>query len=418
MRVSLPVVLAVLFALVPALSWAQQAATRTELIQLLRKDKQARLWPERTSGIVKMVNNFMARGFLEGVESGKGTNGPQFVLGGMRSGNGTTFGLGYRRVDLWGERLSFRGTARGTVRKAYMFDVELGFPRLKTERADLMLYAKYENSPLMDFYGNGPDSNRANRSSYRLEDTGIDLSGRYRVWKDLYLGATGGVYLSNTGRGQRSGFPSTDEKFNPEDVPGLADQASFLRAGGFLQYDWRDNPRGPRRGGNYYARHLRYWDQTLGRHTFNRLEWGIEQYIPYFNESRVIALRVGSVMTWARDGQTVPFYLQATLGGNEYLRGFDRYRFYDQNSFLVSAEHRWHIFSGGYAAMFFETGKVSDKASQVNIHNLEYSGGIGFRFTIRNTVIMRIDTAVSREGLRFMWTFSDMWAKGAGWTGR
>ncbi|MCP5117270.1 MAG: BamA/TamA family outer membrane protein, partial [bacterium] len=273
-------------------------------------------------------------------------NGPQFVLGGMRSGNGTSVGAGYRRVDLWNERISFRATARGTIKKSYMFDLDVEFPRLTTDRAEVRLYSKHENSPMMDYYGQGPESNRANRSSYRLEDTGVDLSGRYRLWRDFYVGGAGGIYGANTGPGRRSGFPSTDERFEPDEVPGLNEQTSFLRAGAQLQYDWRDNPKGPTRGGNYYARHLRYWDRDLGKHTFHRLESVIEQYLPYWNRKRVIALRLATVMTWAREDQTVPFYMQATLGGNKFLRGFGRFRFHGANSILFTAEHRWHVFSG------------------------------------------------------------------------
>jgi outer membrane protein assembly factor BamA len=327
----------------------------------------------------------------------------------MRSGNGTSLGLGYRRIDLWNERLAFRATGRGTPRLAYMFDLEVESPRLNSDRAELKLYTKYENSPRMDYYGPGPDSAESNRSSFRLEDLGLDLEGRIRVWGKFYIGAAGGVYAANTGKGQRSGFPSTEEIFSPAQTPGLFEQSRFLRGGGFLQYDWRDNPGGPRSGGHYYARHLRYWDQQLGLHSFNRLEIGAEQYIPYWNSTRVIALQSRAVGAWTNDGQTVPFYLQPTLGGNDLLRGFERYRFYDQSSFHAAVEHRWYLFSNMHAAVFFEGGKVARKVSQLNFHDLEYAGGIGFRFTLQDTVVMRIDNALSREGYRFMWTFSNLW---------
>jgi outer membrane protein assembly factor BamA len=392
-----------------ALASAQQATSRTEQMEQIRADKLARLWPEHTPGLVKRLNNFAERGLLEGARSGKGANGPQIVLGGMRSGNGTTFGLGYRRIDLWNERLAFRATARGTPRLAYMFDLQVESPRLNRDRVDLKLYTKYENSPRMDYYGPGPDSAKSNRSSYRLEDVGSDLEGRIRVWRKFYAGAAGGLYVANTGKGERPDFPSTDEIFRPSQTPGLSQQSRFLRGGGFVEYDWRDNPGGPRSGGHYYARHLRYSDQQLGLHSFNRLEIGAEQYIPYWNRTRVIAFQSRAIGAWARDGQTVPFYLQPTLGGNEFLRGFERYRFYDQSSFQAAVEHRWYVFSNMHAALFFEGGKVAPKVSQLNFHKLEYSGGIGFRFTIQDTVIMRIDNAVSREGYRFMWTFSNMW---------
>ena len=296
-----------------------QIASRTDEILARRTDKQARLWPERTSGIVKRANAYFERGFLESADMKKGANGLQFVLGGMRSGNGTTFGLGYRRIDLFDERLAFRATVRGTPQQAYMFDLELESPRLRYRRGDFRLYIKHENSPKMDYYGAGPNSQESGRTSYRLEDTGIDGSGRYRLWSHLYLGGSGGIYLPNVGRGQRDEVPSTDEAYRPAQVPGLDNQPKFFRAGGMMQYDYRDLATGPRSGGNYYAKHTRYWDRELGRYSFQMLDTAIEQYVPYWNKTRVVALRLGSVMTWAGDGQAVPFYLQPTLGGNEFL---------------------------------------------------------------------------------------------------
>jgi len=68
---------------------------------------------------------------------------------GSRSCN--TFGVGYRRVDLWNEKVAFRVTARGTPRGAYMFDAEVDFSRLTPlRRGELGVYAKYENSPQME----------------------------------------------------------------------------------------------------------------------------------------------------------------------------------------------------------------------------------------------------------------------------
>jgi outer membrane protein assembly factor BamA len=320
-----------------------------------------------------------------------------------------TFGLGYRRVDLWGERLGFRATVRGTILEAYMFDTEVNFPRFNTRRVDVRAYAKYENSPQMDYYGPGQDSDQANRTSYRLEDASLDFKGRYRAWKGLWLGGTGGLYAPNTGPGKRSGFPSTEEKFTPIQTPGLDAQPDFLRAGFTVQYDYRDLPTGPRQGGNYYVHFKRYWDQDLGRHTFNQWDTVVEQYIPYWNKTRVVAVRLAMVAAQASEGQTVPFYLEPTLGGNDFLRGFERYRFYDQSSLLLTAEHRWHIFSGGHAAIFAEAGKVAPAATQLNLARAKYAGGIGFRFTLRDAVIMRLDNAISNEGYRFMWTFSNMW---------
>jgi hypothetical protein len=78
-----------------------QFKTRTEEIEDARREKRARLWPERESPLVEEVNKLVERGLLEGAESGKGSNGAQLVLGGMRSGQGMSVGVGYRRSDIW-----------------------------------------------------------------------------------------------------------------------------------------------------------------------------------------------------------------------------------------------------------------------------------------------------------------------------
>ena len=181
-----------------------QITSRTDQILARRTDKQARLWPERTSGIVKRANGYFERGFLESADMKKGANGLQFVLGGMRSGNGTTFGLGYRRIDLFNERLAFRTTVRGTPQQAYMFDLDLESPRLRHRRGDFRFYIKHENSPKMDYYGAGPNSQKSGRTSYRLEDTGVDGSGRYRLWSHLYLGGSGGIEAEGMARAGRA----------------------------------------------------------------------------------------------------------------------------------------------------------------------------------------------------------------------
>jgi len=80
-------------------------STRAEEIEQARRDKQARLWPERESPLVRRANELTERGFKEGIDDGRSASGFQFVLGGMRSGLGLSAGLGWRQTDLWQERL-------------------------------------------------------------------------------------------------------------------------------------------------------------------------------------------------------------------------------------------------------------------------------------------------------------------------
>lgn len=184
----LPFVLASL--LPSAIGVAQQPRTRTEEIELRRRDKQARLWPEHESPLVEQVNKLVERGLYEGLESGKGANGAQIVLGGTRSGQGFAAGVGYRRSDLWHDRFAMRGTARMTPLLAYVLDFELDFQSLRKDWFFLDFYTKYETSPQMDFYGQGGDSLEESRTSYLFEDFSTDFRLGFNFTDYLRAGFT------------------------------------------------------------------------------------------------------------------------------------------------------------------------------------------------------------------------------------
>lgn len=384
--------------------------TRAEAIELQRREKIARLWPERDSPIAALVNGLVERGLLDGVAEGRGGgNGVQLVLGGMRSGQGVSLGVGYRRSDLFRERLGIRGTVRGTPELAWMADVQVYFPQLQTNRGFLDIYMRYEDSPQMDYYGEGPSSALEDRSSYRLEDYLGWLRGGWEFYPSLRVGGSAGGYHARTASGERSGVPSIEERFDPATVPGLFVPGEFYHTGAFVQFDWRDNPSGPRFGGNYKLEWTKYWDLTeADQFNFWQIEGIVDQYWPFANRTRVVALHLQGNYTFTQDGQDVPFYLQPTLGGNDDLRGYERYRFYANNSFYFNLEHRWHSFSGMDVALFVDSGKTANDARLLYQEDLHWNGGIGFRFKLRETVIMRIDQAYGNEGYRFMWTFSNV----------
>ena len=163
------VLLALLLLFTDLLLSQGQIQTRKQQLEILRRDKVARLWPERQSQIVDLVNKYTEQGLLD--DPSQGSNGFQpVVLGGMRSDNGFTYGVGYRRSDLFRDRLGFRVTARATAAKSTLFDFSVDSPKLNSGRAFIDFYAKYENSPTMSYYGQGQDSlERSSISKKRLK---------------------------------------------------------------------------------------------------------------------------------------------------------------------------------------------------------------------------------------------------------
>ena len=387
-------------------------STRAEEIAQARRDQQARLWPERESPMVAHANALAERGFREGIEDGRGASGPQFVLGGLRSGQGMAAGIGWRQTDFWQERLGFRTTARASWDRGYMLDARLDFHPLTTSRSFANVYAKFEDSPRMDYFGRGPSSQEENRSRFLLRDFALDFQAGVALTRGLRVGATGGGVYVQTGPG-RGSVPPTEEVFTPEEAPGIGTgSVKYDRWGAFVAVDTRDSRTGPRGGGFYGARLRQYFDRTDGTFTFPQAEFEVQQYLPYFNRTRVVALRAAAVLSWNSADHQVPVYFMPSVGGNDSLRGFARDRFRDNHSLILSAEHRWYVFRGLDMAIFADAGEVVPRKGDFDLSKLEAGWGIGFRSRIRDTVIMQTDFAFSREGFQLLWTFRDVFRVG------
>lgn len=388
---------------------ADAQSTRTEEIDQARRDKQARLWPEQESPLVRQANGILERGLQEGIEDGYGSNGPQLILGGMRSGHGMALGGGYRKSDIWQERFGFRTTARFTIQDAYMADARLDFHTLTGERGFVNLYMKWESSPQMDFYGLGPHSRTEDRSSFLLEDFAADFQAGVVLSNNLRIGATGGGVFVKAGVGRRTGVPPTVDLFPGDLAPGLGvGGIEFDRWGGFIAFDTRDHPSGTRSGGLVGLRFRQYFDRTLDTYDFRQAEFEFQRFMPYFNRTRVIAFRAAATLSFNSDDNQVPVFFMPTVGGNNNLRSFSRFRYYDNHMVFMSVEHRWYVFRGLDMTAFVDAGKVIPRKADLDFSELEVSWGLGFRMRLRDAVIMRTDFAVGRDGFRMIWTFSDI----------
>ena len=76
----------------------------------------------------------------------------------------------------------------------------------------------------------------------------------------------------------------------------------------------------------------------------------------------------------------------------------------ESNTMHMARSRRLHALVTVLAA----TSPAAALAASLAVPGLEWSAGIGFRFKVMDAVVTRIDFAGSREGFRFMWTFSDI----------
>jgi len=403
----LPSLLALLLAVMWGLPYAAaQADSRAAQIETARQEKAKNLQPDEPSKPEQFLRAFTERKMLERVSAGAA--GFRVKLGGLVQGGGFAIGPEYLRRDLAHGNLLFRTAAQASMKRYERFDLQFGVPQDAGKKLVFDLYSVYHNYPGINYYGPGPHSQRSSRSNFRLEDTALDGTLGLQPIPGLRFGASGGYLFVNVGPGTDTRFVSTEQAFTPLQAPGIDQQADFLRFGGFIQIDYQDRPGGPRAGGNYVVQYDRFVDQTLGRHSFERLAVDLQQYIPFFNKRRVLALRAKSVLTNPDGGKVVPFYLQPSLGGSDDLRGFRAFRFYDNNMMVVNGEYHWEVFSGLDMALFVDAGKVFARRSQWNFHDLEADGGFGFRFNVHNDVFLRIDAGFSHEGFQVWFKFSNI----------
>ena len=384
-----------------------EPASRIAEILAERDEKARQLRPETPTKMERRLDWLRDSGALD--RFGDIGGGWRVKVGGLVTGSGFAAGPEYSRQGLFDGMLDFRTSAQLSTGGYQKQDLEVSLPRFLNDRLKLDIYGVHHNYPGLNYYGSGPDSNREGRSNYRLEDTAADVALTYRVLPRLSAGGTAGYLFNNIGPGTNRRFISSERIY---DTPGISEQANFSRTSLFAQYDYRDSLLGPRSGGNYFVQFANYSDRTLSRHDFRRLDMEAQQYVPFFNKRRVIALRAKTTLTFADSNQAVPFYMQPTLGGLDDLRGFRPFRFRDNNLLVMNTEYRWEVFSGLDMAVFGDAGKVFARKSELNLTNLETSAGFGFRFNARNNVFMRLDVAFSHEGFQVAMKFNNLFRSG------
>lgn len=392
--------------LLPGTILAQDApGTRAEEIERARQQKAEALEPEEVSPVERRLRDFKDQKLLERVSAGY--NGFRLKLGGLVTGGGFALGPEYFREDLLDGRMFVRASAQGSTRLYTKVEGETGFNFLDG-RATLSFLGYHRDYPGLNYYGPGPDSVLTGRSNYRLEDTGVSAFATIQATRHLTFGGTAGGLWINVGPGTDDRYVSTDVIYSPLQAPGINQQSNYFRPGVFAQFDYRDDPFGPKAGGNYVFQHTWYNDIDLGVFGFRRMDIDLQQYIPFFNKTRRFALRAKGTFTESDAGNVTPFFLQPVVGGSDDLRGFRYFRFTDRNMVVYNAEYQWEVFSGLEGAVFFDAGKVMPRRSQLNFSDLETSAGFGLRFNARNRTFIRVDVGFSHEGFQVWFKFNDV----------
>jgi outer membrane protein assembly factor BamA len=345
------------------------------------------------------------------------------IFGGFEQGAGIAGGVQLTSADTI-PAVELRTTVLTSSRFYRRFDAEAYLPNIRGSRnhADVWFgYSWRENI----FFGIGPRLREDLKTNFAVEQRSYQGS----LYRDLTDHLQGGVYAGFTNSRSSSGknngdtpiednFSSTPDQPVGQWIPGYLSNTKILSYGGFLVYDTRDNAEGLTRGINIYGRAASA-DALNNQAAFADYGWieaevDVRGYIPLGSPRTSLALRSRGQFKEPKGGSQIPFYNLSWMGGREYLRGYETYRFRGDNMLLVSTELRQTVYSktdtrGLDVFAFADSGQVWGDARSLTdpliLENRDFrssnwhSGvGGGLQYRHSGTLAARFDVGHSNEG--------------------
>jgi hypothetical protein len=339
-------------------------------------------------------------------------NGLTFQLGGLPTGGGFSLGPRYVRRDWLREHLISDTYLVGSTKKWYKGQSTFDFVGLMDNHLQLTAGAAYQNAASMPYYGEGSNSSKDNQSDYRSEFTSPHVGGKFHFLdQKLSAGYSVGGLLVNVGPGDLGDWPSTNEIFNEANTPGLEEQSNFITGTASIAANLTTPGFSNPKGLILEAQDTQFWDQSGTNSSFHLLQTQATYYVPFINGMRTLAFRARNETTFHAAGQQVPFYLQPTLGGPDDLRGYERYRYYDNGSSVLSGEYKWSVAGSVEMAIFGDGGNVYSRPGLIGLRELRGDGGFGVRFKDKQQEIMRFDVGVSPEGVKVWFVFNNAFGR-------
>jgi len=273
------------------------------------------------------------------------------VLGGFAQGAGIAGGVQVTTADAI-PHLQLRANFLTSTVLDQRFDLEAVLDTNgNRNHADVWFsYMKRQS----DFYGIGPESSEAIRTSFETDQRSYQGSFYRDITKHLQSGVFGQVMNSQSRAGKNNGSAIT-EKFSgiPDQpgtqwIPGLLSATQILSYGGFIEYDARDKSVDLTRGIDLYGRFASN-DGMKNHADFSDYGWleaefDARGYIPLGSSRTSLALRSRGQFKNTKGGSQIPFYDLSFLGGREYVRGYQSYRFRGNNLLMFSTELRRTVF--------------------------------------------------------------------------
>jgi hypothetical protein len=320
-------------------------------------------------------------------------NGFYPYFGSVYSGGGFALGAGYRRY--YGDRTQWNLRGLFSIRAYKSIELSTDSVGHGVGRFDWHARVGWMDATQVAFYGLGIDS-PDRRTNFRLKQgyVGGNVDLRPVRWVVFGAGATYEDFQLEEGLGRQ---PSIETVHTPATAPGLGVSPKYVHSTASAGIDWRPAAGYARRGGLYQVSYHKYDDRD-SIYSFDRIDAEIVQHLPILRENWALSFH-GLVQSMTNDDDLVPFFLLPSLGSGSSLRGYGAWRFRDRHSLLLTGEFRWTPSKTAVdMAIFYDTGKVTRRRSDLNLDGLKSDVGFGIRFHGPFSTPLRIELAHGDEG--------------------
>jgi hypothetical protein len=318
------------------------------------------------------------------------------------SGGGFTLGAGYRTYVGSYNTVDVRGSITPTGYKRV--EGEFLAPRLFDRRATFSAIGGWREATQVGFYGLGMSNSHEDRANYGFKQPYGSAALTYRLgqWVVLRGITEASEWQQTSGAGS---VASVEEVYTPESLPGLNASVTYVHTQAAIALESRAAPGYARRGGFYGVTFHNFVDPD-SHYGFTQVDYEAIQHVQLLRDAWVLSFRGFVSTTGTKDSQEIPFFMLPSVGGGSSLRAFSSWRFRDRNSMVMQAE--WRVIANRFLdmAVFYDAGKATLHARDLDLNNLKSGYGIGFRLHGALSTPLRIDLAKGNEGLSIVWSAS------------
>jgi len=350
-----------------------------------------------------------------------GTKYVRGIVGGFEQGPAIDGGIQFTSADVI-PYLEMRAAALTSTNFDRRLDLEGVFTFAGTRNHADAWFSYMQRQT--DFFGIGPLSSSLMKSSFATDQRSYQGS----LYRDIASHLQGGVYTqlknSHSGPGNNTNDEPITERFSgtPNQsaaswIPGFLSTTQVLSYGSFFEYDTRDKSVDLTRGLDLYGRVAS--NDGMNNHAafadygWLEVEFDARGYIPLGSSRTSLAVRSRGQFKNPKGGSQIPFYDLSFLGGREYVRGYESYRFRGNDLLMFSTELRRTVYKktdrrGADVFGFADSGQVwgdarsSALAADHNFSSGKWRSGVGGGLQYRHSSALaaRLEVSRSNEGAR------------------